>query len=54
MSDELGRVVYKLEIKWAADFDHSIVVTSELRNVRIYKSNKFGTLISIKRSHERP
>ena len=35
MSDELGRVVYKLEIKWAADFDHSIVVTSELRNVRI-------------------
>ena len=31
--DDLGRAVFKLEIKWAADFLHTIVVTSELNNV---------------------
>ena len=33
--DELGRVVFKLEIKWAADFLHTIVVMSELNKVSI-------------------
>ena len=33
--DELGRVVFKLEIKWAADFLHTIVVKSELNKVSI-------------------
>ena len=31
--DDLGRAVFKLEIQWAADFLHTIVVTSELNNV---------------------
>lgn len=31
--DELGRVVFKVEIKWAANFFHNIVVNSELNKV---------------------
>ena len=43
--DILGRVVFKLEIKWKADFLHYIDVTSELNNVSIFKScNLFDQL----------
>ena len=35
VTDELGRTVFRLEIQWAANFLHTIVVTSELNKVAL-------------------
>ena len=44
--DILGRVVFKLEIMWKADFLHYIDVTSELNDVSIFKSvNLFDRML---------
>ena len=34
VKDELGRTAFRLEIQWAANFLHTIEVTSELNKVR--------------------